>query len=75
MCGKIRNDRIRIVNIRDMVEVALIADKLRKNRLTWFRRICCRHVVVKRSNMIIGNDNTRGRVILKLILDAIVKND
>ena len=36
MCGKTRNDRIRNTNIRDIVEVAPIEDKLRENRLKWF---------------------------------------
>ena len=36
MCGKTRNDRIRNANIRDMVGVAPIEDKLRENRLRWF---------------------------------------
>ena len=74
MCGKTRNDRIRNV---DMVGVALIVDKLRDNRLRWFRRICRRpiDVVIRRSNMIIGNDSTRGRGKSKLTLDVVVKND
>ena len=61
MCGKIRKDRIRDDNICDMVDVALIEDKLRKNRLRWFRHICRRPIdaVVRKSDMIIGNDNTR----------------
>ena len=36
MCGKTGNDRIRNANIRDMVGVASIEDKLRENRLRWF---------------------------------------
>ena len=32
-------------------------------------------VIVRRSNMIIGNDNTRGRGRTNLILDVVVKND
>ena len=33
MCGTTRKDRIRNTNIRDMVGVAPIEDKLRENRL------------------------------------------
>ena len=40
MCGKIRKDRIRNANIFDMVGVALIEDKLRKNRLGWYGHVC-----------------------------------
>ena len=34
MCGKTRKDRIRNVNIRSMVGVAPIEDKMRENRLS-----------------------------------------
>ena len=40
MFSKTREDRIRNVNIRDMVGVAPIEDKLRENRLRWFGHIC-----------------------------------
>ena len=33
MCGKTRNDKISNTNIRDMVGVAPIKDKLKENRL------------------------------------------
>ena len=38
MC-KTRNDRIRNANIRDMIGVAPIEDKLRENTLRWFGHI------------------------------------
>ena len=59
MC-KTRNDRIRNANIRDMIEVALIEDKLRENRLRWFGHICRKPMdaVERRSDMIIGSDHT-----------------
>ena len=77
MYSKTRRDRIRNANIRDMAGVALIEDKLIENRLGWFRHICCRpiDVVIRRSDMIIGNDSTRGKRRPNLILDAVVKND
>ena len=77
MCVRTWNDRIRNVNIRDMVGVAPIEDKLRENRLRWFGHICCRPIdaVARRSDMIVGNDNTKERGRLKLTLDAVVKND
>ena len=77
MCDKTRNDRNRNANIRDMVRVAPIDDKLRENILRWFGHICRRPIdaVVRRSDMIIGSDNTKGRGRLKLTLDAVVKND
>ena len=77
MCGKIRNDIIRNVNIRDMVGVASIEDKLRKNRLRWYRQVYRNPIdaVVRRRNIIIGSDDTRGRGRTKLTFNAVVKND
>ena len=77
MCGKTMKNRIRNANIRDMVGIAPIEDKLRENRLRWFRRICCRPIdaVVRRSDIILDSDNTKGRGRPKLILDVVVKND
>ena len=59
----------------DMVGVAPIEDKLRENRLRWFRHICRRPIdaVVKISYMIIGKDNTRGRGRPKLTFGCISK--
>ena len=76
MCSKIRKDSNRNANNRDMLGVELIEDKLKENR-RWFRHICHRPIdnVVKRSDMIICNDNTRRRGKLKVTLDAIVSND
>ena len=77
MRSKTREDRIRNVNIRDMVGVALIEDKLKENRVMWFGHICCKptNAIVRRSNMSISNDSIRERGRAKLTLDAIVKND
>ena len=77
MCGKTRKDIIRNTNIRDMVKVAPIQNNLRENRLRWYGHVCRRpiDVVVKRSDMIIGSEDTRGRDKPKLILDAVVKYD
>ena len=60
-----------------MVGVARIKDKITENRLKWFEHICRRPIdaIVRKSDMIISNDNTRGRGRLKLILGAVVKND
>ena len=62
-------------NIRDIVDVALIEDKLRDNRLMQFGHICHRLVdaVVKRSDMFISGDNIREMDRPKLKLNAIVK--
>ena len=75
MCNKTTKDKTRNANIRNMLEVAPIDDKLRENRLRWFGHICRRptDAVVRRSDMIIGNDNTRGRGKPKLTLYAVVK--
>ena len=47
-----------------MVGVASIEDKLRENRFRWFRHICRRSTdtVVRKSDMIIDSDSTRGMV-------------
>ena len=76
MCGKTRNDRIRNVNIRDMVGVALIEDNIRE-RLRWFGHICRRPIdaVVRRSDTFIGNDSTKGMGRPNLTLDVVVKKD
>ena len=73
MYCKTREDRIKNVNICDIVGIALIKDKLRENTL----HICSKptNAIVRRSNMIISNDITRGRSRAKLKLDAIVKKD
>ena len=36
MCGKTKKDRIMNTNIRDMIGVAKVKDKLRENRFRWF---------------------------------------
>ena len=41
-CGKIRMDKVRNEDIRKLVEVAPIEDKMRENRLRWFGHIGCR---------------------------------
>ena len=53
MCDKTRKDTIRNANIHDMVSVAPIEDKLRKNRLRWVGHICHRptDALVRRSEM------------------------
>ena len=39
MCGKIRMDRVRNEDIRSLVGVAPIEDKMRENRLQWFGHV------------------------------------
>ena len=39
MCGKTRMDKVRNEDIRSLVGVAPIEDKMRENRLRWFGRI------------------------------------
>ena len=75
MSGKTRKNRIRNAYIRDMVEVTLIDNKLKENRLRWYGHVCRRPIdmVVRRSDMIIGSDDTRERGRPKLTLDAVVK--
>ena len=64
-------------NIRDMVGVVPIKDKMRKNRLRWFEHIYRKstNVVVRKNDRIIDNENTRGRGRGRstLTLDAVVK--
>ena len=40
ICGKNRKDIIRNANIRDKIWFAPIDDKIKENRLRWFRHIC-----------------------------------
>ena len=42
MCGKTKIDKVRNEDIRTLVGVAPIEDKMRKNRLRWFGHIGCR---------------------------------
>ena len=67
MCGKIRQDKIKNVNIRVMVGITSIEDKakLRGNKLRLLEHIFRRPI----------DDSTRGRGRPKLTLDAIVKKD
>ena len=39
MCGKTRMDKVRNEDIRSLVEIAPIEDKMRENRLRWFGHI------------------------------------
>ena len=77
MCGKTRRDRIRNETIREMVGVAPIEEKLRKNRLRWFGHVYRRpaDAVVKRMDMITLGRNAQGRRRPKLTLDAVVRKD
>ena len=42
MCGKIMMDRVKNEDIRSLVGVTMIEDKMRENRLRWFGHIGCR---------------------------------
>ena len=51
-------------------------DKLRENILRWYGHVCRTPiVVVRRSDIIFGSNDTRGRGRPKLTLDAVVKKD
>ena len=39
MCGKTKVDKVRNENIRSLVGVAPVEDKMRENRLRWFGHI------------------------------------
>ena len=69
MHGTTKKDRFRNANIRDIVGIELIEVKLRKNTLRRFGHICHRSIdaVGRRNDMIVSNDNTRGRGRPKLI--------
>ena len=60
-----------------MIGIALIENKLRENRLEWFELICHWPIdaIVRQINMIIDNNNTRGRSSPNLTLDAVIKKD
>ena len=42
MCGKTMMDKVRNEDIRSLVKVAPIEDKMRENRLRWIDHIGCR---------------------------------
>lgn len=73
MFGKIRRDMIRNETIREMVNVVLIEEKLRQNRLMWFGHIYRRpiDVVVKRVDRLVLGSNATGRERPELTLDVV----
>lgn len=77
MCGKSRIDRIRNETIRETVSVASIWDKLRKNRLRWFRHVYDTLVaaIVKKSYIIVVDGWTKGKGRLKLTLEVMIRKD
>ena len=77
MCGKTLKDRVRNEDIRAMVGVASIEDKLRENRLRWYGHIYRRpaDAVVRKSDRVVVDNSTRSRGRPKLTLEAVVMKD
>ncbi|KAI8562254.1 hypothetical protein RHMOL_Rhmol03G0020600 [Rhododendron molle] len=77
MCGKTRRDRVRNETVREIVGVAPIEEKLRENRLRWFRHVYRRpgDAIVKRADRIALGSNATGRCRSKLTLDTVVRKD
>ena len=77
MCGKIRMDKVRNEDIRSLVGVAPIEDKMRKNRLRWFGHI--RHrpmdVPVRRMEKIDIEQDKKLRERSKMTWMEMVKKD
>jgi len=42
MCGNTRREKVRNENIRTKIDVALVEEKMRENRLRWFSHVRCR---------------------------------
>ena len=44
MCGKTRMDKVKNEDIRSLVGIASIEDKMREHRLQWFGHVGCRPI-------------------------------
>ena len=77
MCGKTRKDRVRNEDIRKMVGVAPIQDKLRENRLRWFGHVQRRptEAVVRRCDTGVAEGTSRGRGRPRLKWESSVNRD
>ena len=77
MCGKTRMDKIRNGDIRSLVGVAPIEDKMRENRLRWFDHLRCKptDALVRKVEKIdiVQSKKLRGRP--KMTWMEVVKND
>ena len=60
MCGKTRRNKIRNERIHKIIEITLIKEKIRENRLRWFDHIQGRPIIVKKSDAIHIRVNARG---------------
>lgn len=63
MCGKIRQDKIRNINIRESDGITPIVEKMVKNRFRWFGHVERRLVdfVIRRVDQMERNQTTRDR--------------
>ena len=77
ICGKTRKDKIKNEQIREMIKVAPIEDKLRENRLRWFGHVKRRPMdaPVRKSDLVSIDGNTRGRGRAKLTWWDIIKKN
>ena len=65
MCGKARRGKLKKENMRKMVGIVPIVNKLKENRLMWFGHLQRRPIdmVVKKREKIIVSGNGKGREI------------
>ena len=77
MCGKTRKDRVRNEDIRKMVGVAPIQDKLREKRLRWFGHVQRRptEAVVRRCDTGVAEGTCRGRGRPRLKWESSINRD
>ena len=77
MCGKTRMDKVRNEDIRSLVGIAPIEDKMRENRLRWFGHIGCRPMdaPVRRVENINIEQGKKLRGRPKMTWMEVVKND
>jgi hypothetical protein len=64
MCGVTRMHTIRNVYIRGSLEVALVSDKMRSNRLAWYGHVMRRdesHIIKRVMTMNVDGHPSRGR--------------
>lgn len=63
MCGHTRSDKIRNEVIREKIEMAFVANKMREGRLRWFyhvHRRCC-DAPMRRCERLVAVNKQRGR--------------
>ena len=77
MCGHSRIDKVRNESIREKLEVASVAEKMRKTRLRWFGHMQRRSVdaLVRRCERLVLGGTQRGRGRPKKYWGEMIRHD